>query len=118
MHLSVAEPSFPAHQSDVLHCDLARVRLTVGYPTADRGVTSGSCRPISALPEKFPTRVFWVSRSQSLGLPPGTFVRSLHRLVSLLSSTLARLPVPSSAEGGLSECTPSFSVVPGDSADL
>ena len=24
------------------------------------------------LPEKVPTRVFWVSRSQSLGLPPGT----------------------------------------------
>jgi len=48
VHFSVAEPSFPAHQSDVLHCALARVRLAVGYPTADRGVTSGSCRPISA----------------------------------------------------------------------
>ena len=68
--------------------------------------------PPMMLPVSSPTRVFWVSRSHSLGLPPGLSIRSLHRHVGWLSSTQSRLPVSLPAEGGLSECSPSFSVVP------
>jgi len=38
----------PTRQFDALHCVPARTRSVSGYPDWDRGVSSRSCRPISA----------------------------------------------------------------------
>jgi len=98
------------------------------FPLDPTGSRSPDCRSWSCLqavqsdqcvlPNLRPTRLFWVSRSHSLGLPPGLLIRSLPPARRSLSSMSIRLPAPSSAEGGLSECYPSFSVAPSHPSDL